>query len=271
LEDELLVILWTDILTFSLHVKLLLELFYPMWEFEPLSVLCCVILPLECLHSGLGLTLFDAFLIHMHVGIWFRQFCSVRLQPNEPTLNCFRWYPFLSLHTLSLFYSSLQALSLKNHDYSYLRKFWSFGIVLGMGAQLSVVADNKCGCPRTCYWLLGLLICIPKVGFQNCCFFACSLYRKNKKKERKQKEKKRKQRKEIKGVWIWALCENRSWKCWCLGLLSCLIETYSPLLLYFLGCLATYPYVPHLVLSPITTLKSPSDLDLHVFLVWLLV
>jgi len=38
-----------------------------------------------------------------------------------------------------LFYSSLQALSLKNHDYSYLRKFWSFGIVLGMGAQLSVV------------------------------------------------------------------------------------------------------------------------------------
>ena len=28
LEDELLVTLWTDILGFSLHVKLLLELFY---------------------------------------------------------------------------------------------------------------------------------------------------------------------------------------------------------------------------------------------------
>jgi len=30
LEDELLVSLWTDILAFSLHVKLLLELFYPV-------------------------------------------------------------------------------------------------------------------------------------------------------------------------------------------------------------------------------------------------
>jgi len=141
------------------------------------AILCSLIvwyMPLECLHNGLGLTLSDALLIHMHVGIWFRQFCSMSLQLDEPTLNCFRWYPFLSLHTLSLFYSSLQALSLKNHDYWYLRKFWSFGIAL-------------------------------------------------------------------------------------------------ELLLYFLCCLATYPYVPHLVLNPITTLKNPSNLDLHVFLVWLLV
>ena len=89
--------------------------------------------------------------------------------------------PFLSLHTLSLFYISLQALSLKNHDYSYLRKFQSFGIVLGMGAQLSVVAHSKCGCAHTCYWFLELLICIPRCG-------------------------KKSKRKEIKRVWIWALC-----------------------------------------------------------------
>ena len=33
----------------------------------------------------------------------------------------------------------------------------------------------------------------------------------------------------------------------------------------FSHCLATYPYVPHLVRNTITTLKIPSDLDLHVF------
>jgi len=55
-----------------------------------------------------------------------------------------------------------------------------------MGAQLSVV------------WLcvhlllvLGIAHLYTKVGFQNCCFSACSLYRKRKKKERKQKEKER--------------------------------------------------------------------------------
>ena len=122
--------------------------------------------------------------------------------------------------------------------------------------------------------VLGIAHLYTHVGFQNCCFSACSLYRKTKRKREKTKTKrkeKKTKKKELKGVWIWALCENRSWKCWCLGLLSCLIETYSPLFLYFLGCLTTYPYVPHVVLSPIITLKSPSHLDLHVFLVWLLV
>jgi len=126
---------------FTLYENLSHSLFFVVWY-----------MPLECLHSGLGLNLSVAFLIHMHIGIWFRQFFSVSLLADEPTLNCFRWYSFLSLHTLSLFYSSLQALSLKNHDYSYLRKFWSFGIVLGMGAQLSVVTHNKCGCVCTYCW-----------------------------------------------------------------------------------------------------------------------
>jgi len=142
-----------------------------------------------------------------------------------------------------------------------------------MSAQLSVVALNKCGCVHTCYWFLELLICIPKWDFK----IVVSLHvlcikkkeRENKEKRNKEKTKrkeiKRKQRKEIKGVWIRALCENQIWKCWRLGLLSCLIVTYSPLLVCFLCCLATYPYVPHLDLNPITTLKSPFDLDLHVF------
>jgi len=104
----------------------------------------------------------------------------------------------LSLHTLSLFYNSLQALSLKNHDYSYLRKFWSFGIVLGMGAQLSVVVHNKCGCARTCYWFLGLLICIPRWDFKIVFSLHVLCIEKQKEKERKQKEKKRKENKEKK-------------------------------------------------------------------------
>jgi len=103
-----------------------------------------------------------------------------------------------------LFYSSLQALSLKNHDYSYLRKFWSFGIVLRMGAQLSVVAHNKRGCACTCYWFLELLICIPRWDFKIVVSLHVLCIKKGKKgkRKKKRKEKKRKQRKEIKGVWV---------------------------------------------------------------------
>jgi len=102
--------------------------------------------------------------------------------------------------TFSLFYSSLQALSLKNHDYSCLRKFWSFGIVLGMGAQLSVVAHNKCGCARTCYWFLKLLICIPIWDFKIVASLHVLCIEKKKRSDKtKRKEKKRK---EIKEVWI---------------------------------------------------------------------
>jgi len=93
-----------------------------------------------------------------------------------------------------LIYSSLQALSLKNHDSSNLRKFWSFRIVLGMGAQLSVVAHNKCGYAHTCYWFLELLICIPRWDFK----IVVSLNVLCIKKERKQREKKRKENKEKK-------------------------------------------------------------------------
>jgi len=46
--------------------------------------------------------------------------------------------------------------------------------------------------------VLGIAHLYTQVGFQNCCFSACSLYRKKK----RENEKKRKQRKEIKGVWI---------------------------------------------------------------------
>jgi len=109
----------------------------------------------------MGLTLSDAFLIHMHVWIWFRQFCF-----DEPTttwayLGLFALIaPYERAYPFSLFYSSLQALNLKNHDSSLLRKFQSFGIVLGMGALLIVVAHNKCGCAHTCFcsWIAHLYI-----------------------------------------------------------------------------------------------------------------
>ena len=140
-----------------------------------------------------------------------------------------------------------------------------------MGAQFSVVAHNKCGYAGTCYWFLKLLICIPRWDFKIVVSLHVLCIEKKRKREEKTKRKEQKRKENKEGVWVWALFENHIWKCWCLRLLSCLIETYSPLLLYFLCVLATYPYVPHLVLSLITTLKSPSDLDLHVFLVWLLV
>jgi len=97
-----------------------------------------------------------------------------------------------------LLYSALQALSPKNHDYSYLRKFWSFGIVLGMGAQLSVIAHNKCGYAHACYRFLGLLICIPRWDFKIVVSLHVLCIEKQKEKERKQKEKKRKENKEKK-------------------------------------------------------------------------
>ena len=106
----------------------------PCVRFEPLSVLwLCDICLLNACTVSLAWLFLNAFLIHMHVGIWFRQFCSVSLHPNEPTLNCFRWYPFLSVHTLSLFYSSLQALSLKKTmiiptlgNFGALELFWEW-------------------------------------------------------------------------------------------------------------------------------------------------
>ena len=69
LEDELLVVLWTDILAFSLHVKLLLNCFTLCKDLSPSLFFVVLYMPLECLYIGLGLTLFDAFLIHMHIWI----------------------------------------------------------------------------------------------------------------------------------------------------------------------------------------------------------
>jgi len=90
-----------------------------------------------------------------------------------------------------------KTLAWKNHDYSSLGKYWSFGIVLGMGAQLSVVAHNKCGCARTCYWFSGLLICIPRWNFKIVVSLHVLYIKKKKKKKR---EKTKTKRKEIKRI-----------------------------------------------------------------------
>ena len=69
---------WYPCFLFSCQVAFWIVLPYVrIWD-----TLCSLIvwyMPLECLHNDLGLTLSDAFVIHMHVGIWFRQFCSVSL------------------------------------------------------------------------------------------------------------------------------------------------------------------------------------------------
>jgi len=71
-----------------------------------------------------------------------------------------------------------------------------------MGAQLSVVAHNKCGCASTCYLFLELLICIPRWDFKIVVSLDVLCIEKKIKEKTKRKEKKRKQRKEIKGAWI---------------------------------------------------------------------
>jgi len=67
-----------------------------------------------------------------------------------------------------------------------------------MGAQLSVVAHNKCACARTCYWFLGLLIYIPRWDFKIVVSLHVLCIEKQKEKGRKEKEKKRKENKEKK-------------------------------------------------------------------------
>jgi len=67
-----------------------------------------------------------------------------------------------------------------------------------MGAQLSVVAHNKCGCACACYRFLGLLICIPRWDFKIVVSLHVLYIEKQKEKERKEKEKKRKENKEKK-------------------------------------------------------------------------
>jgi len=64
-----------------------------------------------------------------------------------------------------------------------------------MGAQLSVVAHNKCGYACTCYWFLGLLICIPRWDFKIVVSLHVLCIEKQKEKERKQKQNKTKQNK----------------------------------------------------------------------------
>jgi len=87
-------------------------------------------------------------------------------------------------------------------NFGALELFWK------MGAQLSVVVHNKCGCAHTFYWFLELLICIPRwdfkvfVSLHVLCIKKSERENKEKRKEKKRKEKERKERKEIKGVWI---------------------------------------------------------------------
>jgi len=67
-----------------------------------------------------------------------------------------------------------------------------------MGAQLSVVAHNKCGCARTYCWFLELLICTPKWDFKTVVSLHVLCIEKRKKKRERENKKKRKENKEKK-------------------------------------------------------------------------
>lgn len=68
----------------------------------------------------------------MHIWKWFRQFCSYKLLAKWTYLELIPLIALLSLVSLSLFWSSLQAVSEKPWYYHILKEFWSFGIVLGI-------------------------------------------------------------------------------------------------------------------------------------------
>jgi len=61
-----------------------------------------------------------------------------------------------------------------------------------MGAQLSVVVHNKCGCAHTCYWFLEFLICIPRWDFKIVVCLHVICIKKRVKRDKKRKEKKEK-------------------------------------------------------------------------------
>ena len=118
LEDELLVILWIDIFAFSLHVKLLLNYFTLCEDLSHSLFFVVWYMPLECLHNDLGLTLSDAFLTHIHVWIWFRQFGS-----DEPTT---RWACLEMFLLIALFEHAYPFIVLQLTTSPYPEKPWLF-------------------------------------------------------------------------------------------------------------------------------------------------
>jgi len=66
-----------------------------------------------------------------------------------------------------------------------------------MGAQLSVVAHNKCGCARTCCWFLELLICTPKWDFKIVVSLHVLCIKKREKTKKKEKRIKKRNKKEF--------------------------------------------------------------------------
>ena len=96
-------------------------------------------------------------------------------------------------------------------------------------------------------------------------FLYSKMKRNEKRKEKKIKRNEKKKKRKKRGLSLSIMWELNL-EVLEFGIAFMLDLTYLPITpLFPLVLLATYPYVLHLVLSPITTLKSPSDLDLHVF------
>jgi len=123
LEDELLVVLLTEILAFSLQVKLLLSYFTMCEDLSHSLFLVMWYMPLECLHDGLGLTLSNVFLIHMHVWIWFRQLCSDEPITRWAYLELFLDSPFWAYIPFHCFIAHYKPLARKTMIHLALGNF----------------------------------------------------------------------------------------------------------------------------------------------------
>ena len=169
--------------------------------------------------------------------------------------------PFELMFHFSWFIAPLQALNLKNHDCPFLRKFRSFGIVLGMGAQISV---------GVCSYVLVLGFASLVYIFSGCLFFIKNKNKNKKTANRKKKKKKRRICNEKENKIVWGKKRNKKRG------LGVYFHAYFWLIPHcssiFFGSLATYPYIPSSTLSiaSLQPLISPFDLYVHVCWVWML-
>ena len=138
LKIKVLDILWLEILDSSLHVMIVLKAqfesddftFVRIWAIHHLNHLVCFAPLIACTIALAWLLL---ILLASHP-CWemIYAFCSYKPLAKWAYLELIPLIALLSLVSLSLFWSSLQALSEKPWYHHILKEFWSFGIVLGI-------------------------------------------------------------------------------------------------------------------------------------------
>ena len=108
-------------------------------------------------------------------------------------------------------------------------------------------------------WITHLCICLG----------SCLELKRKLELQKQMKKKENKTKETRKRIWVWPLCEDWNWSKWVLDCFHAwfgLIPHYS---FISFGSLATYLYIPYLVLNLIITLKNHVDPYVHVC--WLLI